>query len=197
MVKRLLHLLSVCCVCCVFFFLPFASWAQSSEQTEKIEIPESLQTPNTPFTFFIEEDESSFPQGLRQKLTYSAKGTRSEARHSFLYIEDNLVPDTFTYVEYKKSAWSFENRNYMWGDDGYWPTEAHNVIESSQKFTEEMEKQGWYKGNQILRGTPDHWVYVEWRGGSAFIAPDKIESFLENYSLPILPREGQVEIRRS
>ncbi|ADE57902.1 MULTISPECIES: hypothetical protein [Aminobacterium] len=184
-------------IVCLIFLFATAALAQSSVQPDEIELPESLKNSGKEVSAPISEDgaSQSLPEGLRQEITYSDQGTPREVRHSFLHVEGNPVPDTFSYLEYKDSAWVFKSRTVPWGDDGYWTVKKRNTTEGQKIITDGIKQRGWYRGKVRLRGTPENWVYVEWKDGRGFVAPHRMEAFAGELDLPFLPRRKQAECR--
>jgi len=130
-------------------------------------------------------------EGMSHWVTYSAKGTRSEARHGFIEIEGYTVPDVFTCLVYKDIGVTFSSRSYHWGDDGYWPSAMLAAPEvEGPPLSETEEKTGWKITDKRPAGLPENWVYVEWEEGAAFVAPDRLKDFVEKMELPLIPREG-------
>ena len=78
--------------------------------------------------------------GIALLVTYSGRGSRSEARHHFVEIHGVLVPDFFSRLKYKNYAFQFVSRNYLWGDDGYVRTEEFSLSEAASPVTEEQLK---------------------------------------------------------
>ncbi|NLB83122.1 MAG: hypothetical protein GX791_02625 [Synergistaceae bacterium] len=120
---------------------------------------------------------------------YGAKGTRSESRHHYLEIEGKRIPDVFSKLVYKDLSFTFASRHYLWGDDGYFRSGDSPIPHSpSPAPTEQLEK-GWYEGRKKLVGTPENWVYGEWKDGGIFAAPEKLSEAADSLKLPILPRD--------
>lgn len=130
-------------------------------------------------------------EGMSHWVTYSAKGTRSEARHGFIEIEGYTVPDVFTCLVYNGIGVTFSSRSYHWGDDGYWPSAMLAAPEvEGPPLSETEEKTGWKITDKRPAGLPENWVYVEWEEGAAFVAPDRLKDFVEKMELPLILREG-------
>jgi hypothetical protein len=130
--------------------------------------------------------------GIALLVTYSGRGSRSEARHHFVEIHGVLVPDFFSRLKYKNYAFQFVSRNYLWGDDGYVRTEEFSLSESASPVTEEQLKKGWYQGTERLAGTPEDWVWGEWNGGALFAAPEKLREAATELNLTQLQRDGSL-----
>lgn len=127
--------------------------------------------------------------GLQHKVTYSHKGTRSEARHGYLYLDEKRVPDCFTMLVAEGKAYSFFTRSNRWGNDGYFQVEkAPTLPETSTQITAEQKKRGWYKGKKRLTGTPEDWVYVRWKKGEAYANLEGMKKLKQQFSIPRLPR---------
>ncbi len=130
-------------------------------------------------------------EGMSHWVTYSAKGTRSEARHGFIEIEGYTVPDVFTSLVYRGTGVTFSTRSYHWGNDGYWPdATAAMPGEEGPALSEKDKETGWKIAEKRPSGLPEDWVYVKWNDGSAFVAPDRLEDFVKKMKLPLIPREG-------
>lgn len=121
---------------------------------------------------------------------YGAKGTRSESRHHDLEIERKRVPDVFSKLVYKDLSFTFASRHNLWGDDGYLRSENSPIPHSPSPVPAEHLKKGWYEGRKKLEGTPENWVYGEWKDGGLFAAPEKLSEAADSLKLSILPREG-------
>ena len=141
------------------------------------------ENPEEPEIITVSED-------VRILRYYSARGTRSEARHHFLEIEGERIPDAFSKVVYKGLSFTFRSRKYTWGDDGYL-MESHAAVPGSASFipAEQVER-GWYEGGEILKGTPENWIYGEWKDGALLAVPEKLGQVVETLDLPVLPRDA-------
>ncbi|MDD3689127.1 MAG: hypothetical protein PHI81_03710, partial [Synergistaceae bacterium] len=111
-------------------------------------------------------------------------------RHHYLEIEGERIPDVFSKVIYKGLSFTFGSRKYSWGDDGYLRGSDAAVPESSSPITAEFMERGWYEGGEILKGTPENWVYGEWKDGALLAAPEKLGQAAETLDLPVLPRDA-------
>jgi hypothetical protein len=130
-------------------------------------------------------------QKIEHKVDYSHKGTRSEARHGYLSVNGENLPDVFTLVRSGDIAYKFYQRSNMWGADGYFPLEksVKSGIKGSVKEIESAAlKQGWYLGKELLKGTPSDWLYTEWKGGSAYVSPDTIKKMTQTLKLKTILR---------
>ncbi|MBL3540013.1 hypothetical protein [Aminivibrio sp.] len=130
------------------------------------------------------------PEGITFITAYSARGSRSEARHHYIEIEGFLVPDVFSRLKYKDFPFEFISRQNHWGDDGYVLAGELVVPESPSAVAEEQLEKGWYEGPERLSGTPGNWVWGTWEGGSLFAAPEKLAEAAKELKLPLLPRDG-------
>jgi len=133
---------------------------------------------------------------ISHTITYSNKGSRSEAQHGFLAIDGYDVPDNFTFLQYGLTggrAFSFTTRSHLWGSDGYWPTEARIIPIGEGAFDDADLKQGWVQTPSQIPGIPQNWVYVEWLEGSAFVAPSSMEAMVEALNIPFIPRMAGME----
>jgi hypothetical protein len=126
---------------------------------------------------------------LQHRISYSAYGTRSEARHGQLFYRDTAIPDTFSLVVDHGIAYHFRTRSNMWGDDGYHPGAPVDAFGlSDERFTPAFLDQGWYPGPDMRPETPATWIYVEWKGGNAFVDPAKLHLLADTLALKPIPR---------
>lgn len=135
--------------------------------------------------FFIISGCTAGTTSLTHYLTYSAKGTRSEARHGHLRINGKEVPKAFSCVAYGGRSYSMRYRSNLWGADGYHPdSPARLPLESSAPVSRTALARGYYLGSERLSGTPSTWIFVRWdKEKAAFAAPDK---------LPVLIRDQEI-----
>jgi len=143
----------------------------------------SGENPEEPEIITVSED-------VRILRYYSARGTRSEARHHYLEIEGERIPDVFSKVVYKGLSFTFGSRKYHWGDDGYLRGSDTEVTGSPSPISAEQLERGWYEGGGILQGTPENWIYGEWKGGALLAAPEKLGWAVETLDLPVIPRDA-------
>lgn len=143
----------------------------------------SGENPEEPEIITVSED-------VRILRYYSARGTRSEARHHYLEIEGERIPDVFSKVVYKGLSFTFGSRKYHWGDDGYLRGSDAEVTGSPSPISAEQLERGWYEGGGILQGTPENWIYGEWKGGTLLAAPEKLGWAVETLDLPVIPRDA-------
>jgi len=141
------------------------------------------ESPEEPEIITVSED-------VRILRYYSARGTRSEARHHYLEIEGERIPDVFSKVIYKGLSFTFGSRKYTWGDDGYLRGPDAAVPGSASPVPGEQLERGWYEGGEILKGTPENWIYGEWKAGALLAAPEKLGQAVETLDLPVLPRDA-------
>jgi hypothetical protein len=138
----------------------------------------------------------ALPPQVEHELTYTAKGTRSEARHGHLKIDGQEVPWAFSQIVVGDAAYRLRSRTEMWGDDGYHPDPSvPRPSESPLEMSEEAAAQGYYCGSKRLRGTPENWLYVKWCGQSAFVAADRIGRLIEDYRIPIQAADVPLRVR--
>ena len=137
-----------------------------------------------------DEERVETPDGITFITAYSARGSRSEGRHHYLEIGGFSVPDVFSRLKYRDFSFVFVSRKYLWGDDGYVRTGNLAVPESPSAVDEKQLEKGWYEGAERLSGTPEHWIWGAWEGGSIFAAPEKLAEAVKELKLPVLPREG-------
>jgi hypothetical protein len=143
----------------------------------------SGENPEEPEIITVSED-------VRILRYYSARGTRSEARHHYLEIEGERIPDVFSKVVYKGLSFTFGSRKYHWGDDGYLRGSDAEVTGSPSPISAEQLERGWHEGGGILQGTPENWIYGEWKGGALLAAPEKLGWAVETLDLPVIPRDA-------
>lgn len=143
----------------------------------------SGENPEEPEIITVSED-------VRILRYYSARGTRSEARHHYLEIEGERIPDVFSKVVYKGLSFTFGSRKYHWGDDGYLRGSDAEVTGSPSPISAEQLERGWYEGGGILQGTPENWIYGEWKGGALLAAPEKLGWAVKTLDLPVIPRDA-------
>jgi len=126
---------------------------------------------------------------IEGRTVYSNQGTRSEARHHYLYVRDRAVPDTFELVWQEGRLYRFVQRDHTWGDDGYLsvPSDIH-IVRTDRVLSDEDARRKFYDGNERLDGTPEHWAYVEWKGGRAFVDPIALWNLVESKRLKPIPR---------
>jgi hypothetical protein len=132
-------------------------------------------------------------QKIEHKIEYSHKGTRSEAKHGYLSVNSENLPDVFTLVRSGDSVYKFYQRSNMWGMDGYFPVKEKEsdksiIKESDKQIKSTTLKQGWYLGKELLKGTPLEWLYTEWKGGSAYVSPDSVKKMTQTLKLKTIPR---------
>ena len=128
---------------------------------------------------------------LRGRVSFSHKGTRSEARHGRLFLKGKEIPDVYRLVICRGSAFKFFQRRHMWGRDGYFPVktgEDGEIVEGSADAGTEVIQRGYYRGNVRHRNTPEDWIFVRWDGGAAFVSPERIADLGMVLSLRAIPR---------
>lgn len=133
---------------------------------------------------------------LEEKVTYSNKGSRSEASHHYLVVNDEAIPDTFWLVWQEGRLYRFHTRQHMWGTDGYVLTneEKYSVKKSKKVVSDTDLQRKWYVGKEWLQNTPDHWVYVEWLDGAAVVDPIALSALAKELKLPVISRGSKEEI---
>lgn len=138
----------------------------------------------------------ALPPQVEHEITYTAKGTRSEARHGHLKIDGQEMPWAFSQIVVGDDAYRLRFRTQMWGDDGYFPDPSvPRPPESPVKISEEAAAQGYYCGSRRLRGTPENWLYVRWDDRSAFVASERIGRLIEEFGIPIYPGDAPMRVR--
>lgn len=130
---------------------------------------------------------------LEHRISYSRKGTRSEAQHGYLYVNNAALPDVFEYVQQDNQAWAFFKRHALWGNDGYHATEAKPAPVAKESIATEDLSRGWYCNFGRLGGTPSDWLNVRWGTNNAFVAPASIGDLVAARTPPQLPRDRRLE----
>lgn len=132
---------------------------------------------------------------LLHKVRVEREGTRSESRHGYLIINGQALPDNFYAVQYQGRLYRFSQRNNLWGDDGYFPVPEPIVFQpTAEAFGDQDLARGWYDGEKLKVKTPADWLFVEWRGGRAFVAHNRIAEMIRFLELPLLERYTGVSI---
>jgi hypothetical protein len=159
--------------------------------------PASLVPLATLFVFSGCVHRTDQPAGplLEHRISYSAKGSRSEARHGSLFFQGEAVPDVYETVADDGITYRFRTRQQMWGDDGYHPGAPVEPAPASQDAFQTADRNtGWYHGPHKKPGTPVNWVYVEWSNGRAFVAPDQLDALADTKNLPPISRIARQRI---
>lgn len=128
---------------------------------------------------------------LRNRVSYSNRGMRSEARHGRLFLNGKEIPDVYRLVICRGSAFEFFQRRHMWGRDGYFPVktgEDGGIVEGSTDTGTGVIKRGYYRGNVRHKNTPESWIFVRWDGGAAFVSPERIIDLNMVLQLRAIPR---------
>ncbi len=128
---------------------------------------------------------------LRNTVSYSNRGTRSEARHGHLFLNEKEIPDVYRLVICSGRAFRFFQRRHMWGRDGYFPVEIREdgeIAEGSTVAGKDAIERGYYRGNVRHSNTPENWMFVKWDGGAAFVSPERIIDLDGVLQLKIIPR---------
>ena len=126
---------------------------------------------------------------FEHRITYDAKGTRSEARHGFVLINGRMLEDVFLIVSWDEVVYRFYQRKNRWGKDGYFPGGAVDIELSKERISKEELERGWVAGNKKLKGIPPAWIYAGWEKGSAFVSPDKIAGLISALGLKAIERD--------
>ena len=83
--------------------------------------------------------------GVSHEITYTAKGTRSEARHGHLFVDGRDVPWVFSRVVCGETSYRLRFRSNLWGDDGYWPeVPAYTPPEEGTPLAAESLEKGYF-----------------------------------------------------
>jgi hypothetical protein len=141
--------------------------------------------------FECETDSKGNRYTLRNTVSYSNRGTRSEARHGHLFLNEREIPDVYRLVICSDRAFGFFQRRHMWGRDGYFPVklgEDGGIVKSSTGTGSDAIERGYYRGNVRYGNTPEDWMFVKWDGGAAFVSPERITDLDRALQLKIIPR---------
>lgn len=136
------------------------------------------------------------PQALviKHTISYSHKGTRSEAQHGHLKINNKKFTSHFSYIIANNKHFSFFTRQHLWGFDGYHPVinkEMQLILKTAKiSINKKQLATGWYLGNKKLQNTPLNWIYLKWQTGSGFVSFDKINDLIKVKKIPFLKRRG-------
>jgi hypothetical protein len=127
---------------------------------------------------------------LRSTVSYSNKGTRSESRHGYLFLNGKEIPDVYRLVICNDRAFKFFQRRHMWGRDGYFPvkTEGGEIVKDGSHAGTEAIRREYYRGNVRYENTPEDWIFVRWDGGAAFVSPERIADLDGVLKLRAIPR---------
>ncbi len=128
---------------------------------------------------------------IEHSVTYSNRGTKSEAKHGHLSVNGKELPDVFMSVRSEDATYKFYQRKYRWGKDGYFPYKEKDktaVKKSAKKISKKELEKGYYTGKELLEGTPGNWLYTEWGDGSCYVSPEAVENMIQDLRLKIIPR---------
>lgn len=123
---------------------------------------------------------------ITHEITYTAKGTRSEARHGHLFVDGREVPWVFSRVACEPSSYVLRFRSHLWGDDGYWPeVPVYTPPDGGAPLLPDSLDKGYALSFRRPAGTPADWIWVQWgKNQGAFVAPDRIEDLLREEKIP-------------
>jgi hypothetical protein len=126
---------------------------------------------------------------IEHYLTYSAKGTRSEARHGHLSINGEEIPWAFKTVNFNGKTYTLNFRNHLWGTDGYHQDSVPAILAVSEDIlSAEYLSKGYCLANKRPVGLPESWIFVTWgQGESAFVAPDAIKELIKERNILVHP----------
>jgi hypothetical protein len=128
---------------------------------------------------------------LRSTVSYSNKGTRSESRHGYLFLNGKKIPDVYRLVICNDRAFKFFQRRHMWGRDGYFPVKTgvdDEIVKGSTDTGSDAIERGYYRGNVRYENTPESWIFIKWDGGKAFVSPERIADLDGVLRLRAIPR---------
>jgi len=128
---------------------------------------------------------------LSHSIQYTSKGSKSEARHGYLFLEGEKVPDVFSFIasiSVAECSFKFKQRVHKWGLDGYHPSKTD--LEKKIKFTSGTTnfKKKYYLGKIKYKNTPEDWFFVEWDNQTAFVASDYLFKFINAFKLKDISR---------
>lgn len=126
---------------------------------------------------------------VESKIIYENKGTPTQKKNGFLYANNILLPDVFEQVYFQGRMYEFTTSQNQKGNEGYFPSTTNLlIVVLAEKIQKDILAKGWYLGDKLYKGTPEDWIYVKWKKGSAFVSSTKIESFIAEQNLPYLNR---------
>jgi len=134
---------------------------------------------------------------ISHHITYTAKGTRSEARHGHSFVDGREVPWLFSRVACGPASYALRFRSHLWGDDGYWPeVPVYTPLYGSAPLPPESLQNGYDLSVRRPAGTPVDWIWVQWgKDRGAFVAPDRIDDLIRREKIPD-PAPGLPGMRR-
>jgi len=136
------------------------------------------------FTLFIDSAEAGGLLRVDHYLTYSRQGSRSEARHGHLKINDVTIPYGFDRIVAGDESYAFCTRTQLWGDDGYHPARPPFFPSSSSALLSAQQLQkGFALVGERRQNMPEQWIYVEWKGGRAFVAPESLDVLIREQGI--------------
>ncbi len=128
---------------------------------------------------------------INHHLTYTAKGTRSEAQHGHLVLNGKELPWVFNKIAHNGVSYSMRYKKHAWGTDGYQrDTTPFEPQVTTQMITKQILKQGYYINNKYLKGTPKNWIFVQWQK-SAFVHPTKIYYLIKEHKISQKQKSNQ------
>ncbi len=120
---------------------------------------------------------------INHHQTYTAKGTRSEASHGHLVVNERELPWIFNKIAHNGVSYSMHYKKHAWGADGYQrDTLPFKPQVTSKTITKEQLNRGYYINNKRLKQTPTNWIFVQWQK-SAFVHPNKIDYLIKEYKI--------------
>ncbi len=122
-------------------------------------------------------------------LSFSAKGTRSEARHGHLVVDGQEIPWAFKRIAFEGKSYSLHSRSYLWGDDGYHPDEPPLVQEKgSHTVSPATLARGYWLGAKRPQNIPGNWFFVTWgKRSSAYLVPHAVDTLIKEQKIPVAP----------
>ena len=124
------------------------------------------------------------------KIETSRTGSKSEAKHGFLYFQNKKIPDTFNLIVSSECSFQFFQRKYLWGLDGYHPSQGkEKEFFKTKNSSKNLEGKFFLLGDIKFANIPSNWIFVKWANKSAFINPLKIFDFIKLFNLKKISRE--------
>ncbi len=155
-----------------------------------------FMTAITSITAYSQDD---YKIGIIHEIDYSNKGSKSEARHGRLFVAAKKgkkeIPDVFSYLYVNDKAYTFLQRSFVFGDDGYFPSDPVSIKVSDNYIRNDQLSAGYYKSPVKLKGTPDNWMYGVCSEGSYFFSISGIFSMIDSEKPKPIQRMILTEIK--
>ncbi|MBN1499287.1 MAG: hypothetical protein JW982_03990 [Spirochaetes bacterium] len=126
------------------------------------------------------EKKSTIKIDVQNEIIYFKKDTKSERKEGSLIINNYKLPDIFLYVEADSKGFIFIENGSPFGKSGYFLAEEQKIIPDSKTVFQKVHfDKGFYESNERFTNTPNSYIYVEWKKGSAFIDAEKLSEIME------------------